>query len=419
MPDVLDTLRDTDPVPRNRWSDTAEGRATRERVFDSSIAVAKPRRRTLSALVAAAVVLTIVASVLVVIRGSERTIPASARDFVHGKWSVLVAGPATGMQKATTIWTGKELIVWGRGNPGEQVVAPAPAAYNPRTQDWRRLDPPVSVSIVPVWTGSQMIVWTGSGPGDFDFGRFPVPGAAYDPARDKWRSIALAPVTLAPTTTAVWTGRELVVVGAVPACLDSANCSSDPVGAAAYDPSTDTWRLVPNAPIELSDIHAVWDGRQVVTWGLRGGEPAAIAYEPSRNSWLALPSPPFALGGSAVVPLRDGPLWIGMQTRFLSTPTPPPGVVIRATSFDARHGWALRATLHEGSICPVAAAKVASFVVVLCAPGDRSAVLDLATGRWRTLRSPPRLAGEVVWTGKELLGLSVDGAKLLEYRPAG
>jgi hypothetical protein len=128
MPDVIDLLRDADPVPRNRWSETAEGRAARERAFNAPIAVARPRRRTLSALVAAAVVLTIVASVLVATRGAELTRSASAKDFVHGKWSVLTAGPATGMQQATTIWTGKELIVWGRGNSDEQVVLPR----NPR-----------------------------------------------------------------------------------------------------------------------------------------------------------------------------------------------------------------------------------------------------------------------------------------------
>jgi hypothetical protein len=101
MPDVIDVIRDTDPVPRNRWSETAEGRAARERAFDAPIAVARPRRRALSALVAVAVVLTIVGSVVLATRGSEPTGTASAKDFVHGTWSALAAGPATDVRRKT------------------------------------------------------------------------------------------------------------------------------------------------------------------------------------------------------------------------------------------------------------------------------------------------------------------------------
>jgi hypothetical protein len=412
---VIALLRDADPVPRNRWSETAEGRVTRDRAFDQPIALIPKRRRALAALVAAAVVLAIVAAVLVVTRGSERNSPASS-DFAHGTWDVLVAGPATGMDSATAIWTGKELILWGRNAVGAQVIAPEPAAYNPRTGYWRRLNPPVSPSIQPVWTGREMIVWTGIGPTDFGLGGA-VPGASYDPVSDSWRTISAAPVQPTQGSTAVWTGRQVIVVGAVPKCNDTANCPIDPVAAAAYDPSTDAWHVLPNSPMPMSDLHVGWTGRQVIAWGFHAGAPVANTFDPATNTWLDVPPPALALGGSAVVPLRDGPLWIGMQGSFPSSSPLPQGVIVRALSFGAQVGWRERArVLREESICPVQARKVGSTVVVLCAPGDRSAALDLATGRWRTIPPPPRLSGQIVWTGRELLALSADGKRLLRYR---
>lgn len=417
MPDVLDVLRGADPVPRNRWSETAEGCATRDRAFALPASPEPARRHALTVLVAAAVVFAIVASVVVATRSDDTSTPGKSTisQFVRGKWSELDAGPARGLFRPTSVWTGKEFLVLG---PLDGSGATEGAAFNPRTGEWRRIaDPPVSTSITPVWTGNRLIVWSGLAVENFAL--VPGPGAAYHPRTDTWDRIAVAPVQPAQDTIAVWTGRELVVIGAVPECRDTADCSVRAVGAAAYDPATGAWRSVPPLPAEISDPHAGWDGREVVVWGRRAGELNATAYHPGSNTWIGLPPPPLALGGSAVVPLPEGPLWIGLQGSFPSTSSPPSGVIVRAIAFDAAIGWRERApVLHEGSICPVEATKVASFVVVLCAPGDRSAALELATGRWRTVPTPPRLSGDVVWTGRELLALSADGHKLLRYRPS-
>ena len=374
------------------------------RAFSAPIAVARPRRHALSALVAAAVVLTIIASVLVATRGSESSRPASAKDFVHGTWRALAAGPATGIGHATTIWTGKELIVWGRSSSGEQVVPPEPSAYNPRTDEWRRLDPPVSVSIAPVWTGRELIVWAGLGPTDFGF-RGSSPGAAYNPTTDKWHRIATAPLEPAVGSTAVWTGREVVV-------LVGGGMSA--TAAAAYDPRTNTWRRLPDLPRSLDGggTAVAWDGSEVVlAWG-SCCDAAAFAYSPQQDAWREIAPPPPAVSNGGLVRTKHGLIGVG----FASGPDPD---ALRIAAYELRSELSWQAIANARPvpfICHARPTVVSDGVFVSCP--EPSEFLGLDDRMWRAMPQPPRPIGATVWTGKKLLGLSVDGSRLLEYRPA-
>jgi hypothetical protein len=62
---------------------------------------------------------------------------------------------------------------------------------------------------VSVWTGRELIVWGTA----VCVNVRPRDGAAYDPATDSWRSIAEGPIELTDAT-AVWTGSEMIVFGA-------------------------------------------------------------------------------------------------------------------------------------------------------------------------------------------------------------
>jgi hypothetical protein len=66
-------------------------------------------------------------------------------------------------------------------------------------------------------------------------GRDPAAGAAYDPTTDEWRRIAEPPAPLAhPHSQAVWTGDRVV------AQLGPTD-SPEVLGGYAYDPVEDTW----------------------------------------------------------------------------------------------------------------------------------------------------------------------------------
>lgn len=163
--------------------------------------------------------------------------------------------------------------------PGQQ---PATAVV-PAGGSWRWLPP---APVVPpdahhgVWTGRDLLVVGAD------------TAAAFDPAAERWRRLPPPPQRLPDRLRAVaWTGTELLVLGAD---------LGDPAGIArglALDPSSGTWRATAPPPMTgpVSVPAAEWTGEELVVWGLR----ATVAYDPVADRWRALPTPPVPprLGG--------------------------------------------------------------------------------------------------------------------------
>jgi hypothetical protein len=151
------------------------------------------------------------------------------------------------------------MIVWGGSRPlrGDRArVHSDGAAYDPKTNAWRRLTPSplrsapsrilgtgLEVDLDVAWTGTRMLVWNGRA------------GAAYNPRRNEWKPLAPPPPQpWLPEDTAVWTGNQLIVFGGPKA--------------AAYDPRNERWTTLPPAPIAGRDRHAaVWTGTEMLIWG--------------------------------------------------------------------------------------------------------------------------------------------------------
>jgi len=129
-------------------------------------------------------------------------------------------------------------------------------------------------------------------------------GAAFDPSTQTWRQLPPAPID-ARRPFVVWTGSEMLVWG-------SQDRAARRVDGAAYDPATNTWRTIADAPAELSDATAVWTGEEMIVFGaaLHGGNvpetatAIAIAYDPARDSWRQLPD-------SDLNPNANGAVWTG------------------------------------------------------------------------------------------------------------
>ena len=230
---------------------------------------------------------------------------------------------STGFMGLASAWTGKEMIVWGEGTR---------EAFNPRTNVWRRLPESRLLSVhdgfgAVVWTGRELIGWGGGCCGDAFSD-----GVAYRPATNTWRALARAPLPGAQRPLAAWTGREMVVVAGAKA--------------AAYDPAKNVWRRLPRVPARRGAA-AVWDGREVLVVGeTRNG----FAYSPAGNTWRRLPAVPAGRAGSVAV-------WAGHRLYLLG----------------GRRG---------------------------------GAAYEPATNRWATLPRAPLPAGldpTAVWTGRSLL----------------
>jgi len=168
------------------------------------------------------------------------------------------SGPLRARSEQMAVFTGKEVIVWGgRYQPTSTVTPPAASAANPRS--------PTALA----------------------------DGAAFDVATRRWRTLPPAPIAARYGATAAWTGSEMLVVGGVSDAVPTTRAGQQTVQeqGAAYDPSSNRWRRLPDAPVCVDGIGA-WTGGELVVAGNCSGSPLQLAaFDPARNSWSRLPSP--------------------------------------------------------------------------------------------------------------------------------
>jgi N-acetylneuraminic acid mutarotase len=362
----------------------------------------------------------------------------TASALAGGRWSRLEAAPIPDPNHPVGAWTGKELLVWG-GQSGRHgtVLHGDGAAYDPARRAWRKLPPaPLTprTGAAATWTGRELIVWGGHD----SLGRKPesfhiaADGAAYDPVLGTWRRLPPAPLSALADATAMWTGREVLVVGSIPAVkTDRGQGHTD---GAAYDPARDTWRRLAPAPRPQGNVlhaqHAVWAGTRLLVWSDREqyeewtteagthsvSQPGvdAWAYDPATDRWEVLPPAPGqpAMGGAVM-------LWTGQEVLSVSgRPHHGPPLASEPTfAYDpeSNHWRPLLDGPLDTAAVPAALWTGASLLVWNSTsqlrgtgdayePGD-AAAWDPHANQWLRLPRSP-LAGTdavTVWTGKSLL----------------
>jgi N-acetylneuraminic acid mutarotase len=258
--------------------------------------------------------------------GKMRTKPpvvdevGAAYDPATNRWRTLPPwhGAPGGLDPLTSdaaVWTGTEMLLWGVTN----------AAFNPVTNRWRELpEPPTGFGgpSVAVWTGRQMIGWGGGG-GDLQLND----GTAYTPATNSWKMLPPAPLSGSGRhTTGVWTGSELIIAGGYEARSRGPRLARD---AAAYDPSTNSWRKLAPMPVAADATSAVWNGKEVL---LPSGQTMSdiegqtrlldrgLAYDPSTDRWRWIEPMDDPRSGAVTIEAGDQLLVWGGITRTDSVP---------------------------------------------------------------------------------------------------
>lgn len=203
---------------------------------------------------------------------------------------------------AVELWTGSEYLVWGGqvdDDGSEQVDG---WMYDPVESSTTDVPAgPISSSDRPagVWTGEELIV-AGGQPLDSVGSSGYVGAAAYDPSNESWRKLSTFPRNaLGPKIGAVWTGSEMLVVTDVVTPVHSLS---------AYDPATDAWRVLtpPGEAGPSGQVH--WTGDQLILWttGRNYGPDFGQRYDPQADRWTPLPSlPPDA------TPAKASSVWTG------------------------------------------------------------------------------------------------------------
>jgi N-acetylneuraminic acid mutarotase len=201
-------------------------------------------------------------------------------DPIAGSWrTVPVTGAPGARRYHSVLWSGSTLLVWGGSGGAQSDVALGDgAAYDPGVNTWRPIAaagaPAPRWSHSAVWTGSEMVVWGGLGCGVDSTGAPATcgDGGRYDPATDRWRPLSSAGAPSARVGhTAVWTGRLMIVWGGMATrCADGSSGACN--DGAAYDPAADQWR-----PLAVSSVAAAraghvaaWTGSSMVVWGGTG-----------------------------------------------------------------------------------------------------------------------------------------------------
>jgi len=329
-----------------------------------------------------------------------------------GTWSPIsmVGAPLVSAQSSEIVWTGDEMIVWGRAG-ADTVVA---GRYRPGSDSWSSMSSVGSPSArdghVMLWTGDRMLVWGGwrqTGQERNDGGR-------YDPATDTWTAISTAGAPLgARLSAAVWTGTEMLVFGGLRggAAINSHN--------GRYNPAMNTWSPISaaGAPQVRFGHTAIWTGGKMVVWGGNLGSflyctggfggictNTGAAYDPSTNTWTSIsaagaPSP--RQGHSAIwtgsrmivwggrngdLLLNDGGIYDPSTDSWL----PLSGTCAPSERYEHPAVWTGAEMLIAGSGRPFT-----------------GGIYDPATDMWRHLslsNAPPGVFYEkVVWTGTQAL----------------
>lgn len=165
-----------------------------------------------------------------------------------------------------------------------------------------------------VWTGKRLFVWGGIGERPF------ADGAIYDPRTREWEPVA--PSDLPPRSRAVgtWSGREVIVAGG--RLYDPASPYPSAAGrardAAAYNPATDTWRVLPSLPFVPRKVFTADHRVYAVSLQARARPVAVLDTDSSTWEPAPLDAASAGLGSSSVS--RGGP----RSSRGLAAAPPAP-----------------------------------------------------------------------------------------------
>jgi hypothetical protein len=256
----------------------------------------------------------------------------AAYDTRTARWHRIARSPLQGRIYAAAVWTGKEMIIWGGGSPVGGALFDDGAAYNPKTNRWRRISPwPGNgrVRAIAFWNGDDMIIWGGSNPSALPGGpQDPriANGAAYNPRADSWRSIATPSFFAGYPAFGVWTGEQLMVWGTLGATL----------GAATYTPLTNEWRELPPSPVTPlgSAEPVVWTGAELIVPGAQlkqvGAESGATdgaAYNQQQDTWRPIAPAPPLLSCSEPISQWTGRVVLSFCGANTRAPTPLPAIL--------------------------------------------------------------------------------------------
>jgi len=282
-----------------------------------------PWSRAIAAVVALAVAAAGVLVAIEVFGGRPPTPrPASTIPGVPRGWTELPLPPEDLHDGAAYVWTGSEVLAWG-GCEGEAPegcgLAERGYAFDPEHRAWRPL-PPIDARSASnaVWTGREAIFFENEPEGSEEAEGPGLSGHAYDPAAETWRKLPEAPIEARTGAVHLWTGREVIVWGG------GNRQGAESMQGAAYDPATNSWRRIADAPHGLNLLSGVWTGREMIVFGSLVSNrniadtrtSVGAAYDPDTDTWRTLQPSELSPQATAAVWVGDRMVAYDYETRW-------------------------------------------------------------------------------------------------------
>lgn len=230
-------------------------------------------------------------------------------------WKAMaVAGQPAGRENPLAVWTGTEMIVWGGRTGSPLTPVSGGGRYHPGTDTWTTMSltdaPEARFNATAVWTGTEMLIWGGYN-GSIVLGD----GTRYNPTigtGGRWTAFTAAnPPPARQLHTAVWTGSEMIIHGGQnPALGGGATYGDCPI----FNPSGGgIWTQGAVASGSRSAHTAVWTGSAMLVFGganLGSALPVSggLVYTRSSNSWAAM-----STAGMPAARTQHGAIWTGNE----------------------------------------------------------------------------------------------------------
>jgi peptidoglycan/xylan/chitin deacetylase (PgdA/CDA1 family) len=215
-----------------------------------------------------------------------------------GTWSSAPSSPLAGRRDAALVWTGGQAFVWG-GRGDDDAYLSDGALLDASTRSWTSIPrAPLSgrSETAATWANGRVFVFGGR---NDTYSRMRS-AMTFDPATMQWDRIASAPDTLSCRPQAVYapSTNEAIVYGCV---WDSSAGHYYPRGF-AYGFDTGAWRTIADSPLTAREGFGIaWAANRMIVWGganerSRGPNGTAKStgamYDPSTDSWVMMPDSP-------------------------------------------------------------------------------------------------------------------------------
>lgn len=247
----------------------------------------------------------------------------SRYDFVTNTWEAMnLTNAPSFREKHSTASNGTDIYLWGGRyydfNTSQYIYPAELYRYNTTANTWTNLGAPPGfqgrADCTMASAGNTVLLWSGrrifnvSGTllcntpmgFNYDSSVYFTDGRLYNITNNTWTTVSPAGAPAARHNAAVvFDGSGIVITGGrmhrpghpyctfcppISFCLKYLVNDTLYKSGARYDPGTNTWTAIADAPRPFADVDPLWDNDQYMTLFI--GDDTTLTYEPSANDWF-------------------------------------------------------------------------------------------------------------------------------------